>query len=159
VGDDVGNYSSSKCYKGAQKMLDLDDIEVQPKLTGVVLTQTKVQDVPISEGQLTPRPKKLHGEEGISGKNTPNRKKGAQKHHSVAVEEIKKMSKKTNVFEEDTDDEEAATRSQSGSGRAEASNGGDAESPIDKVGPDEDPIVLAKSTSKKAKEETNCGTN
>ena len=60
------------------------------------------------------------------------------------------MSKKTNVFEEDTNDEEAATKSQFGRGKAKASNGGDAESPIDKARPEEDPIVLAKLASKKS---------
>jgi hypothetical protein len=59
------------------------------------------------------------------------------------------MSKKIDVFQEDTDDEEVATRSQSRSGRAEASDGGEAESPVDKAGLDEDPTALAKSASKK----------
>jgi hypothetical protein len=59
VGDDAGNYNSSKCCKGVQKMLELGNIKVQPTLTGVMLIQTAVQDVPVSEGQLTPRPKKL----------------------------------------------------------------------------------------------------
>ena len=63
----------------------------------VFFTQTAVQHVPVSEGQLTPRPKKLQGRDGISGKSIPKRKKGAQKHHNVAKEELKNISKKTNV--------------------------------------------------------------
>ena len=90
---------------------------MQPTVA-VFLTETAVQHVPVSEGQLIPHPKKLQGGDGISGKNIPKGKKGAQKHHSVVEEELKTMSKKTDVCQEDTDDEEAGTRSQSGSGRA-----------------------------------------
>jgi hypothetical protein len=79
IADDAGNYSSPKHCKGALKTLDLHDIEVQPKLSGVMLTQTAVQDVSVSEGHFTSRPKKLQGGDGISGKNTPKgKKKGAK---------------------------------------------------------------------------------